>query len=302
MASVRQIRRRIKSVKSTKQITRAMQMVAAAKLKKSQSRLLAARPYARKMDELLSHLAAATGQIRNPLFEKRELKKAALVVISGDKGLCGSYNINIMRKAEIYLSQMPKGKMELILIGKKGYEYFRRRGYPIYSTVIDLGGNLHLGRIQDITRQITTDFLNGTFDEIQLLFTNYLSAVRYQPVIVRFLPIEQKDPSPGKSQVSDIGDSRKLKTASSSVQYIFEPDAKSIFDLLLPRYLNTKIHISLAESFTSEHSARMVAMQNATDAALEMIDSLTLIGNKLRQAQITKEIAEIVGGAEALVK
>lgn len=290
MASLRQIRRRIKSVKSTKQITRAMQMVAAAKLKKSQSRLISARPYARKMDELLSNLAADSDQINNPLFEKREVKNIALVVISGDKGLCGSYNVNIMRHAEAFLQEHPKGKVQLVLVGKKANEYFRRRGYPILYAITDLGGNLNLGRIQEITRDITNDFLSGKVDEVKLLYTNFLSAMRYQPTLTQFLPIEQK---------------AEVKTEKSPVKkelnYIFEPDAKQIFDALLPRYLNTKIHISIAESFTSEHSARMIAMQNATDAANDMIDLLTLTGNKLRQAQITKEIAEIVGGAEALV-
>jgi len=301
MASLRQIRRRIRSVRNTKQITRAMQMVAAAKLKKLQRRLISSRPYAHKLDELLTHLAAASGQIQNPLFIKRDVKNIALVVIGGDKGLCGSYNVNILRSMEEFLRKYPKEKVQLVLVGKKAYEYFHRWGYPILYSITDLGGNLQMTRIQEIARMITQDFLNGTVDEVHLLFTHFQSAMRYQPTIIQFLPIENKERSAVSFQPSATTERRIPKAVSSSLEYIFEPNAKQIFEALLPRHLNTKVYISLAESFTSEQSSRMIAMKNATDAATDMIDSLTLVGNKLRQSQITKEIAEIVGGAEALI-
>lgn len=289
MASLRQIRSRIRSVKGTRQITKAMQMVAAAKLKKAEFRLLAARPYARKMNEMLSRLILAqTGELDNPLLVRQEVHKELLVIISSDKGLCGSYNMNIFRKAEEYLASREKGHVCLGIIGRKAADYFKRSEFPIEFAITDLGGTVDYARISEVAKRMTRYFVEGTMNEINLLHTNYISTMRYQPILEPYLPFRFEEPQ---------------KTAKSGgevhLDYIFEPDTETIFDEFLPRYLTTKVYISVAESFTSEHSARMIAMKNATDAAEDMIDALTLLANKLRQAQITREISEIVGGADA---
>jgi F-type H+-transporting ATPase subunit gamma len=290
MASLRQIRRRIKSVKSTRQITKAMQMVAAAKLKKAEFRLLSARPYARKMDEMMARLMQAhTGELNNPLLETQEVQKELLVIISSDKGLCGSYNMNIIRKAEEYLAGKDKSKICLGLIGRKAVDHFKRQPYPVLFTNTEFSGNVDYARILALAQQLTRYFVERKMNEINLLYTNYLSTMKYQPVLVPYLPFRyEQAPSPA------------ITSKKAHLDYIFEPDTETIFNEFLPRYLTTKVYISLAESFTSEHSARMIAMKNATESAEEMIASLTLLANKLRQASITREITEIVGGAEAL--
>jgi F-type H+-transporting ATPase subunit gamma len=311
MASLRQIRRRIRSVQNTQQITRAMEMVAAAKLKKAQNQLFAAKPYAQKMDELLAHLSATAGDNQHPLFEKRSVQNIAVVIITADKGMCGAYNTNILRTAEKFLNQKTSVNSKLVLVGKRGVGYFqRRKKHEILSSWQDFGGKLNYSIAKDIAQYLTLIFLNKQVDGVYLLSTRFISGMTYRAETTKLLNIEPADvgaqpdhakASPDKFMVPEKGiDKSSPNQRTKGYDYIFEPEAKSLFDNLLPRSITTKVYLALAEAFTSEHSARMIAMRNATDNADDMINRLTLLRNKLRQASITKELTEIVSGAEAL--
>lgn len=282
MASLRDIRRRIKSVESTEQITKAMEMVSAAKLRRAQSRLEAARPFGRKMRDMLENLAAVAAQVHHPLFEKRPVSRRALVVVTSDRGLAGSYNANVIRRAEAFLRAEDGVETSLVTIGRKGDGYFRRRNYPILNHYEGMGDHVDVAQAAAIGAQIMGLFLSGEVDEIQVLTTRFISAMSRALSQDVFLPIE---PPVGKTEPTD---------------YIFEPDAASVFQALLPRYVTNRMLMVLLEASASEHGARMVSMGSASRNAKEMIDKLTLERNRARQAAITKEIAEIVGGAEAL--
>ena len=282
MPSLRDIKRRIRSVQSTQQITKAMEMVSAAKLRKAQSRVEAARPYGLKMQQMLESLASAAAGLNHPLFEEREVKTTLLVLFTSDRGLAGSYNSNIIRTAQRYLHKAAPGSVHLGIIGKKANEYFKRRPYPIEFAITDLGGNVDLVRTRQLANDITDKFYHGQVDEVRLLYTRFVSMVNYKITLERFLPIE------------------KPAGVEGNVDYIFEPDADHIFSSLVPRYCVTKILQAMLESFASEQGSRMMAMGNATKNAEEMIDHLTLVRNKARQSAITKELLDIVGGVEAL--
>jgi len=284
MPSLRDIKRRIRSIENTQQITRAMEMVAAARLRKAQARVEAARPYGLKMQQMLESLAAAASGLHHPLFEERKVRGTLLVVFSSDRGLAGSYNSNVIRNAVRYLRQAPEGSVRLGLVGKKANEYFKRRPYPIEFSITDLGGKVDLTRTRRLALDITDKFYRGDVDEVRLLYTRFVSMVSYKITLERFLPIEKPAGAEGK-----IG-----------TDYIFEPDAERIFTSLVPRYCVTKILQAMLESFASEHGSRMMAMGNATKNAKEMIDNMTLLRNKMRQASITRELIDIVTGAEAL--
>jgi len=284
MATLRDIKRRIKSVQNTQQITKAMEMVAAARLRRAQAQVKAARPYGLKMQQMLESIASAAAGLHHPLFEERDIKKRLLVLFTSDRGLCGSYNGNIIRTALQYIRESQPGSVSLGLIGKKGAGFFKRRPYPIAFSIPDLGGRIDLVRTRQIANQITNMFLSGETDEVRLLYTSFVSMVRYRITLERFLPVERPD-----------AESREMPS-----EYIFEPNADKIFSNLVPRYCVTKILQAMLESFASEHGSRMIAMGNATRNAEEMIDNLTLIRNKARQAAITKELLDIIGGVEAL--
>jgi F-type H+-transporting ATPase subunit gamma len=284
MPTLRDIKRRIRSIENTKQITRAMEMVAAARLRKAQLRVEAARPYGLKMQQMLESLAAAAAGMQHPLFDERKVKSTLLVVFSSDRGLAGSYNSNIIRNAARYLHQAPPGSVRLGIIGKKAMEYFKRRPYPIEFAVTDLGGKVDLTRTRRLANDITERFSHRDIDEVRLLYTRFVSLVSYKITLERFLPIEKP-----------VGGDDRLVT-----DYIFEPNAEAIFNSLVPRYCVTKILQAMLESFASEHGSRMIAMGNATRNAKDMIDDLTLLRNKMRQASITRDLIDIVTGAEAL--
>ena len=283
MESLKILRRRIRSVSSTMQLTRAMELVSAAKLRKAQFRLVSSRPYADKMQTILENLSSASTAITHPLFEKREVKHKCLVIITSDRGLCGSYNVNVFRKAEEYLSQEAKGRIKLILIGKKGFFHYRRRPWEIRLKYIDLGGKLEITTTKEITSSLVNLFLSGEVDEIFLLYTKFLTVSSYRITLEKFLNIERPE-----------------EEKKGYMEYIFEPSADMLFDDLLPRYCLTRVQIALSEAFASEQGSRMIAMGAATQNAEEMIDQLTLLRNKARQAAITKEMVEISSGVEAL--
>jgi F-type H+-transporting ATPase subunit gamma len=282
MASLRDIRRRIRSVQNTQQITKAMEMVSAAKLRRAQNRLQEARPYGAKLREVLENLAGAAAEVEHPLFEKRPVARRALVVVTADKGLAGAYNANVIRRAEAYMRSDEGPRTSLITVGRKGGDYFRRRGYTLLRHYQEIGDQVDILKAQSLSREIMQFFLDGTVDEILVLGTRFISAMSRSIQLDTFLPIE---PPPGKGEAENI---------------IFEPNAASIFAALVPRYVTNRMVMTLLEASASEHGARMVAMGSASRNAREMIDDLTLVRNRVRQAAITKEIAEIVGGAEAL--
>jgi len=286
MPTLRQVKKRIKSVISTRQITKAMEMVAAAKLRKAQMRIEQVRPYSEKLDQILVHLsAAASGGLSHPFFEKREVRKQILVLVTSDRGMCGSFNSNLIRRANNWLADKDPDKVELVLIGKKGVDFFKSRNWPIVERFIDWSGNLDYDKGRQVVDFLTGRFLSGETDDIRMIYTQFLTMTRYKIVEAPYLPVE-------RPEVDDTG--------AANLDYIFEPSPEVIFGDLMPKYALTKMITALADSFAAEHGTRMMAMGSATKNAGEMIDALTLQYNKARQAAITKELTEIVSGAEAL--
>ncbi|MBN2225888.1 MAG: ATP synthase F1 subunit gamma [candidate division Zixibacteria bacterium] len=286
MPTLRQVKKRIRSVISTRQITKAMEMVAAAKLRKAQMKIMQVRPYSEKLDHILVHLSAsASGELMHPFFAAREVKKQTLVLLTSDRGLCGSFNSNLIGRANAWLADKAPENTELVLVGRKGYDFFKRRPWTIVKTFSDWGGNLDYDKAREVVDLLTNRFLNGETDEIKLIYTQFLSTTRYKITEATYLPVERP-----------VVDEQKAATQD----YIFEPSPEAIFTDLMPRYAYTKLITVLADSFASEHGTRMIAMGAATKNAGEMIDTLTLQYNKARQAAITKELLDIVGGAEAL--
>jgi len=285
MPTLRQVKKRIGSVISTRQITKAMEMVAAAKLRRAQMRIMEVRPFSEKLTQILISLSsAASGELVHPFFEKREVKKRTLVLVTSDRGMCGSFNSNLIRRAENWLADKDPETTELILIGKKGRDFYKKRQWPIAGFYGDWSGNLDYNKATEIVDVLTKRFLDGETDEITMIYTSFISTVKYRIVETSYLPVERPETE---------GD-------DSHLDYIFEPEPEVIFANLMPRYALTKMVTALADSFASEHGTRMIAMGAATKNAGEMIEALTLQYNKARQAAITKELLDIVGGAEAL--
>jgi F-type H+-transporting ATPase subunit gamma len=283
MSTLRVLRRRIRSVQNTQQITKAMEMVAAAKLRRAQAKAIASRPYAVKITEMLNNLAGAATELDHPLFKAREVKNTALVLVTSDRGLCGAYNSNLLRAAEQRL-RAAAAPTSLVLVGKKGRDYFKRRRYPVIAVHTPLPTEASLEFARTLTEDLIARFLEGSVDRVEIMFTRFISALHRKVVVEPFLPV-------GASTSNAPG---------AGGGAIFEPDAESIFAELLPRYATAKLFAALADALASEHSARMIAMGSARKNAGELIDLLTLRRNRLRQAAITKELLDIVGGAEAL--
>lgn len=286
MPSLRDLRRRIKSIKSTQQITKAMKAVSAAKMRRAQDSVIAARPYAKRLIGVLGRVASVASGVRHPLLEVREPKKVLYVVITADRGLCGGFNANIIRKAVAETRGLPD--VSLVCVGRKARDYFRRRGYNIVQQYVGLGESVRASQASEIARFIMDRYSQGEFDAVYLVYSEFVNVLVQRPVVVKLLPAE-----PPREEESD-------KKAAGRVDYIFEPSAEDVLGALLPKYVTNTVFQGLLESKAGEHSARMTAMDNATKNASEMIDRLTLSMNKARQAAITKEISEIVGGAAAL--
>ena len=289
MPSIRQIRGRLRSIHSTKQIMRAMQLVSASKLKRSQTRLMEARSTLDFLDGLLQRVLASTSGLQHPLTAVNEEPSPMLVVFTSDAGLCGSYNTNLIQLAESTLRQDGRKPYQLVHIGKKGHRYFTKRGYAAVESYLDLAGRPNLGKAGTIGRALMERFLAGTVSSVSLLYSEFASSMVYRPTVVRWLPI-----------ALERGTADAKKPVQAAEEYIFEPSPQRVFEDLLPRWALATFQRMMLESFTSEHSARMIAMKNATDNAEELLKSLTMLRNKIRQASITKELSEIVGTAEAL--
>jgi len=287
MPTLREVKKRIRTVISTRRITKAMEMVAAAKLRRSQQRVEQAKPYAKKLDEMLSHLASGSvTEMSHPYFEVRPVKRRTLVVIVSDRGLCGSFNSNMLRQTQNWIKEHQDADLELVAVGKRARDFYKRRGGNIIQYYGDWGGVIDFGRARELAAYLTNRFMSGETDEIHLAFTRFVSMVRYRPGIEQYLPVTRPE----------VGG----REGAAASDYIFEPSSDQIYGQLMPSYANTKMISALLESFASEHGSRMMAMGNATKNAGEMVNNLTLQYNKARQGQITKELLEIVGGAEAL--
>jgi F-type H+-transporting ATPase subunit gamma len=291
MANVRDFRTRIRSVKSTQQITRAMYLVAAAKMRRAQERIVAVRPYALKMLEVLSSLAARAEAAKHPLLARREERRVIVLIIASDKGLCGSFNTNILNRARTFLDELrDREDVQVDLVGRKARDWFKRRAYKVRRVEVDLLKALDVPKVREVALELVRGFTAQEYDAVYMIYNEFKSIMQQRPVVERLLPIpleifEQKHQDAGPTTPED---------------YIYEPDDKSLFDRLLPRHVGTQVYRALLESGAAEQGARMTAMNNATRNASDMIDALTLQMNKIRQAAITKEILEVVGGAEAL--
>ena len=303
MASLRVLRRRIRSTQNTKQIMRAMQMVSGSKLKRAQQRLLQARETMGFLDGLLARVLSATPSLTHPLCAASSASSDALALFTSDAGLCGAYNTNLIHLAESHLRRDRAQSPQMIYVGKKGARHFTTRGYPALEAFLDLAGRPNLETIDAIGRALMARFLSGDVSAVTLLYARFVSAMTSRPVAEPWLPIQLRgDRGQGTGDTSrDVVSHVPRPTShAAALEYIFEPSVQRVFDDLLPRWALAKFQLVTLEAFTSEHSARMLAMKNATDNAGQLIDEMTLQRNKIRQATITKELSEIVGTVEAL--
>lgn len=283
------ILRRRKAVESTRKITKAMKLVAAAKLRKAQERVLAARPYARELTNILRRLVAAGAGADHPLLQPRQVPtpRVAYVVITADRGLAGSYNVNVLRRAQAALRAEVRPTV-LVTVGRKARDFFTRRGRRPDHLWVGLGEEARLTLAREIIGRMIDLYHGGEVDEVRVVYTEFINAVTQRPKEIQLLPIPQPE------------DTEAAGTGTGLVEYIYEPSAEDVLDTLVPKYVETMFFQTLLEAKASEHGARMTAMGSATDNATELIAKLSLQFNRARQAGITKEIAEIVGGAEAL--
>ncbi len=282
-ANTRLIRRRIRSVKNTAQITKAMEMVAASKMRRAQSMVLASRPYSQKMEELISNLAAAVGtsEAPHPLLDRREARNIGMLFITADRGLCGSLNSNVIRAAgNLILEQ--KVPVKIVASGRKGRDFMIRRSQNVIAEFIQLSDRPALADTTPMSHILIDEYSSGSIDEAFLVYSQFVSTLIQRPVVKRLLPVEP------------------AQLTGASAEYIYEPNADAVLNYLLPRYVEVQVYQAFLESIASEQSARMVAMRGATENAKELIGDLTLSYNRARQAGITTEFTEIAAGAEAL--
>ena len=288
MPTLRDIKRRIISVKNTRQITKAMKMVAAAKLRKAQAKMFEARPYAEKMKSVITDLARGSERELHPLLAFRPRKTVEVIVMTGDRGLCSAFNSNILRAAIGFISNLKREGFEVSIsaIGKKGRDYFKRRAIPLRKSWTGLSGRIVYTSAQEVANEIIENYINETIDEVFLIYNEFKSILTQKVSIMKLLPIDLETETEGK--------------VVSGADFLYEPSEQEILNRLLPKNVEIQIFRALLESQASEEAARMTAMENATKNATEMTDRLTLQYNKARQAAITRELMDIVGGAEAL--
>jgi F-type H+-transporting ATPase subunit gamma len=285
MATLRDIQRRIRSIQSTQKITRAMKLVAAAKLRRAQERILSARPYASKMAELLGNLVSGT-DTGHPLMEQREGPRRQIVIITADRGLAGAFNTNVIRRAVELVRESSSAEVTLVVVGRKARDFFRRRATTIKRDMIGFWDRLAYSHAVELADYFMQQYLDSEVDEVVLLYNEFRSVTMQRPVRVQLLPIPHGEVEAAES--------------AAPVDYIYEPSPEAILGDLLPRHVRMQVYRALMESLAGEYGARMTAMEAATKNAKEMIDVLTIQYNKARQEKITKELLDIVGGAEAL--
>jgi F-type H+-transporting ATPase subunit gamma len=294
MATLREVRRRILGIRQTEKITKAMKMVAAAKLRRAQLGVVAARPYAARMRELLQHLTGHVTEGMGPLLTEREIHAVALVVVASDRGLCGAFNSNVFKAAVGHMqAKYPgwneQGKVKIFCVGKKSADFFSKRRFTVTGKYIGVFNALAFAQAASITRDLVQGFLRGDFDRVEVIFNEFKSLAQQRLVVDRFLPVPGAPTAPGEMPKMVMVD-----------QYIYEPSREQILEAIVPKQLNFQLWRILLESNAAEQGARMAAMENASENASELIASLQLQYNKARQASITKELLEVVGGAEAL--
>src|SRR5919201_554937 len=286
MPSLRDIRRRIRSIQNTQKITKAMQVIAATRLRRAQQQAQAARPYAEKMVEVLQTLRERATEYKHPFLERREGDRALMVLVTTDRGLCGALNMNTIRAATRYLQQNHPQDQKYVTIGRKGYQFLARFRRNILAEVSGLTDQPALGEVLPVLSVALQEYMQGNADVILLAYAKWISTLRQEATVQTLVPLELPRRTEGER--------------GPTADYIYEPDPEGVLDVLLPRYVESQVYQALLENKASEYSARMIAMQNATEAAGDLITTLTLTANKVRQATITTELMEIVGGAEAL--
>lgn len=284
MPNLRDIRTRIRSIKNTQQLTYTMKLVSATKLRRAQEQILAARPYARRMLQVLNSLATRAQPESHPLLSRREEKTAELVVITADRGLCGGFNANILKAAMAEIRKREGSDLSVTAVGKKARDFFRRRHVPMRREMVDVFRRVSYMHAADLAKDLIQRFVSGERDAIYLVYNEFKSAIQQRIVVEKLLPIEK------------LPEEERLLP----VDYLYEPAQPEIFNQLLPKHVEVQVFRALLESAAAEHGARMSAMDSATRNAADLIDSLTLNMNKVRQAGITKEILEVVAGAAAL--
>ena len=298
MPSLRDIRRRIRGVKNTAQITKAMELVAASRMRRAQQRVTAARPYAETMRALIAELAAGAGGGRDgdalhPLLVQREIDTVGIILLTSDRGLAGALNTNVIRRGNELILQQTHD-VELITIGRKGQDFMARRGQKLLGTFTQLGDRPEYDAIIPIARVVMDSYLAGVMDLCYIVFPEFVSTLSQRPKVVQLLPI-------GRDQDGERAEGERAQNErSEQIDYIYEPDPSTILEALLPRYVEVQIYQAVLETVASEQSARMVAMRNANENANDLINDLTLSYNKARQAQITREVLEIANAAEAM--
>ncbi len=291
MANLKEVRTRIQSVKSTQQITKAMKMVAASKLRKAQDAILQMRPYAKKLHGILQNASASLdGEQKSEYSIERPVEKVLVIVVTSDKGLCGAFNTNAIKEGlnvirEKYSEQERNQQLWVLPLGKKAYEYFSKRGYQVIDNFYGIYTDLSYEKAKDVAEYAMKEFLSGTFDKVELVYNEFKNVATQILRAEQFLPLAKTD---------------QKESIAASTDYIFEPSVESIINEMIPRTLKIQLYKAILESNASEHGARMTAMSQATDNAGELLNDLRLVYNRSRQAAITTEILEIVGGAEAL--
>ena len=287
MATLRDIRNKIAAVKKTQQITKAMNMVAASKLRGAQQRMEGFRPYAQAFSMMLGNMAGRVEPEIHPFFQQApEVTKVGLVLMTADRGLCGSFNVNLINQAVKFIREKEAAGLEvsLICVGRKGRDYFRRRKREMEAQFVDVWNKFDFSNAVAVAREIMSAFLSGAVQEVHLIYSTFVNMAVQRPHLVQLLPIQ-----PGEAAVEAV-----------SVEYLFEPPMEQFLEYLLPKYINVQVYHGFLENSASEHAARMTAMDNAQSNCKEMITQLTLVMNKARQTAITRELMDIVGGAEAL--
>jgi F-type H+-transporting ATPase subunit gamma len=284
MATLKAIRRRVASVRNIQQITKAMKMVSAARLRRAQEAAIASRPYAEKLEAVLQNLASQSATLSHPLLEAREEKNIDLILVTSDRGLCGGFNSGLIRAAEAFIRERPGQKVTLSFIGRRGFDYFKRRSVTLGEQHINLFGKLTATLAHEIGARMSQRFINGETDGVYVLYARFRSAVSQVPTTDKLLPVTAKETTAGRV----------------SLEYLYEPAPQELIATLLNRYIDMLIYRAMLESVASEHGARMTAMENATNNAVDMINRLTLDMNRARQASITRELLEIVSTSEAL--
>ena len=291
MATLRDIRNKIAAVKKTQQITKAMNMVSAAKLRGAQSRMEGFRPYAEAFSMMLGNMAGRVEPDIHPFFQKTEpVTRVGLVLMTSDRGLCGSFNVNLINTAVKFMREKEAAGIDvsLICVGRKGRDFFRRRKIEMAAQYVDVWNKFDFSNAVTVAREIMNIFLSGEVQEVHLVYATFINMAIQKPKIVQLLPIQPEETT------------EEAAEAGAKVEYLFEPPMEQFLEFLLPKYINVQVYHGFLENNASEHAARMTAMDNAQSNCKEMITQLTLVMNKARQAAITKELMDIVGGAEAL--